>query len=218
MICTSGLMMIGVLALLGSVSSLVLRVRGALHITEKYGYKISEVENCRLGYLLVLGRSLFPLFGLVPSNTFIAARSSGEICLNTAFVFLIGDVRDFIFSFSMSRRIFSFRRRRSSSFQSRIRRGRHGLLSARTNNLKITRKRKKKQNIHHHLADSRSIQTTNNAFRFSLHQILIRSYFSLFAWVSRYAWLVVGPSEMPSWLRRCFSCNSFLMSCCSPNV
>lgn len=60
---------------------------------------------------------------------FMAVRSSGEICLKLAVDFAIGDVSDFIFSFSMSSRIFSFRRRRSSSFQSRTRRCRDGLLS-----------------------------------------------------------------------------------------
>lgn len=74
-------------------------------------------------YLLVFGRIRLVLFGLAPSKMFSAALSSGEICLNAGFGFLIGEVRDFIFSFSISNRIFSFRRRRSSSFESRIRLG-----------------------------------------------------------------------------------------------
>lgn len=77
-------------------------------------------------YLRVLGRILFALWTLVPSKIFNAVRSSGEICLNNGLVFLAGDVNDFIFSFSISRRIFSFRLRRSSSFQSLILRGRDG--------------------------------------------------------------------------------------------
>lgn len=80
-------------------------------------------------YRRVLGRSRFALFGLVPSKMFIAVRSSGEICLKIGVDFAIGDVSDFIFSFSMSSLIFSLRRLRSSSFQSRTRRGRDGLLS-----------------------------------------------------------------------------------------
>lgn len=55
----------------------------------------------------------------------MAARSSADI-LNEGLTFFAGDVNDFIFSFSMSKRIFSLRLRRSSSFQSRTRRGRDG--------------------------------------------------------------------------------------------
>lgn len=86
-------------------------------------------------YLRVFGRIRFDLLAFAPSRVFNAIRSSGEICLNAATVFgvdivvvvvVVGDVNDFIFSFSISRRIFSFRRRRSSSFQSRERRGRAG--------------------------------------------------------------------------------------------
>lgn len=85
--------------------------------------------------LRVFGRIRFDLLAFAPSSVFNAIRSSGEICLNAGTDFgvgivvgvvVVGDVNDFIFSFSMSRRIFSFRRRRSSSFQSRERRGRAG--------------------------------------------------------------------------------------------
>lgn len=61
----------------------------------------------------------------VPSRMCNAVRSSGEMRLKQI-GFLVGDVNDFKFSLSMSNRIFSFLRRRSSSFQSRCFRIRHG--------------------------------------------------------------------------------------------
>lgn len=84
-----------------------------------------------LSYLRVFGRIRFDLLAFAPSNVFNAIRSSGEICLNDGTAFgvvmaVVGDVSDFMFSLSISRRIFSLRRRRSSSFQSRERLGRAG--------------------------------------------------------------------------------------------
>lgn len=88
----------------------------------------SEVEIicCMVTHFLVFGRIRLLLIWQPPSRTCKAVRSFGEICLNPGLGFFTGDVNDFIFSFSMSKRIFSFRLRRSSSFQSFIRLGRLG--------------------------------------------------------------------------------------------
>lgn len=79
-------------------------------------------------YRRVFGRMRLVLVVDVPSKICksYAVRSSGEMRLKHI-GFLVGDVIDLTFSFSISKRIFSFRRRRSSStFQSRCLRIRHG--------------------------------------------------------------------------------------------
>lgn len=123
----------GVLERRGSVSSAT-RFRGALNINSNC--KMHQRDKSQFVYRLVFGRKRFPLLGLVPSKTFMAARSSGDIWANinadgetTADGFFIGDVSDFMFSFSISKRIFSLRLRRSSSFHSRVRLERAAFLS-----------------------------------------------------------------------------------------
>lgn len=83
---------------------------------------------------MISNRRVFGLIRLdfdcdVPSKIWSAVRSSGEIRLKQI-GFFVGDVNDFIFSFSISNRIFSFRRRLSSSFQSRCFRNRVGSVEA----------------------------------------------------------------------------------------
>lgn len=75
-------------------------------------------------YLRVFGRIRFDFACVPPSSICRAVLSFGEIRLNDVDL-LVGDVNDSTFSFSMSKRSFSLRRRRSSSAKSRCRLGRH---------------------------------------------------------------------------------------------
>lgn len=172
--------------------------------------------------LRVFGLRRFVLFGLVPSKIFNAVRSSGDICLNVGFNgFFIGDVKHFMFSFSMSSLIFSFFRRRSSSFQ--IRRARVGLLSVATTNIINTNIMIKMriqieigEYLHH--ADSHSIRTMNNVSHFFHHptpiQILILSMEQLsMTFLLQHSMSFVSSMFFVI----CHWYNSYLTSYCSPN-
>lgn len=190
-------------------------------------------------YLLVFARIRFALCRLVPSRIFMACRSSPEICLNDGLVFFAGDVKDFIFSFSMSRRIFSFRRRRSSSFQSRFLRGRDGSAYESTRGkqqrrfeigryefisytpqrfiwwLRHWRKKKQKYCTHHRHADSHSNPMMNSVFRFSRHLTPIPFWFWWHLSVSQHLYVTAMFSPVAS---SCRPCNNCPMNCSIPNA
>lgn len=113
-------------------SSFGFRVRGELkqEIVSIKQVKSVIYQSALATYRRVFGRIRFVFVVDVPSNICNAVRSSGEMRLKQSGLF-VGDVIDFILSFSISKRIFSFRRRRSSSVQSRCLRIRHGSESER---------------------------------------------------------------------------------------
>lgn len=78
-----------------------------------------------MAYRRVFGRIRLDLACVPPSRICKAVLSLGEIRLNVEHGLLVGDVSDSTFSFSISKRSFSLRRRRSSSAKSRCRLGRH---------------------------------------------------------------------------------------------